>query len=85
MGPSGTIDHKAFFQTVTNGRPGKGMPTWGNTLSPEQKEDIWNYLRALAVGGLGSGTAASEAGREAGFDGPAAKVGQDTTWPGPKA
>src|SRR6202041_1876148 len=55
VGPSGTIDHKAFFQTVTNGRPGKGMPTWGNTLSPEQKEDIWNYLRALAVGGLAGG------------------------------
>jgi mono/diheme cytochrome c family protein len=52
VGPDGTIDHKAFWLTVTFGRPGKGMPTWGNLLSPEQKEDIWNYLRARAVGGL---------------------------------
>jgi mono/diheme cytochrome c family protein len=52
VGPDGSIDHKAFWLTVTFGRPGKGMPTWGNLLSPEQKEDIWNYLRARAVGGL---------------------------------
>jgi mono/diheme cytochrome c family protein len=55
VGPDGSIDHKAFWLTVTYGRPGKGMPTWGNLLSPEQKEDIWNYLRARAVGGLAPG------------------------------
>jgi mono/diheme cytochrome c family protein len=55
VGPDGTIDHKAFWLTVTYGRPAKGMPTWGNQLSPEQKEDIWNYLRARAVGGLWGG------------------------------
>jgi len=55
VGPDGSIDHKAFWLTVTNGRPGKGMPTWGNLLSPEQKEDIWNYLRARAVGHLAPG------------------------------
>jgi mono/diheme cytochrome c family protein len=55
VGPDGSIDHKAFWLTVTFGRPGKGMPTWGNLLSPEQKEDIWNYLRARAVGGLAPG------------------------------
>jgi mono/diheme cytochrome c family protein len=55
VGPNGQIDHKAFWLTVTFGRPGKGMPTWGNLLTPEQKEDIWNYLRARAVGGLYGG------------------------------
>jgi mono/diheme cytochrome c family protein len=55
VGPDGSIDHKTFWLTVTAGRPGKGMPTWGNLLTPEQKEDIWNYLRARAVGGLQRG------------------------------
>ena len=55
VGPDGSIDHKAFWLTVTNGRPGKGMPTWGNLLSPEQKEDIWNYLRARCCGHLAPG------------------------------
>jgi mono/diheme cytochrome c family protein len=83
VGPSGTIDHKAFFQTVTNGRPGKGMPTWGNLLSPEQKEDIWNYLRALAVGGLGNGRPHLKPGASRDSTVLPPKVGQDTTWPGP--
>ncbi len=83
VGPDGTIDHKAFFQTVTNGRPGKGMPTWGNLLSPEQKEDIWYYLRARAVGGLAPGRPhlAKGANRDSTALPPA--VGQDTTWKGP--
>src|ERR1700691_343788 len=83
VGPSGTIDHKAFFLTVTNGRPGKGMPTWGNTLSPEQKEDIWNYLRALAVGGLAGGRPHLKPGASRDSTVLPASVGQDTTWPGP--
>jgi mono/diheme cytochrome c family protein len=83
VGPSGTIDHKAFFLTVTNGRPGKGMPTWGNLLSPEQKEDIWNYLRALAVGGLGNGRPHLKPGASRDSTVLPPKVGQDTTWPGP--
>jgi mono/diheme cytochrome c family protein len=55
VGPDGLIDHKAFYLTVTAGRPAQGMPMWGNLLSPEQKEDVWNYLRARAVGGLAPG------------------------------
>jgi mono/diheme cytochrome c family protein len=83
VGPTGTIDHKAFFLTVTKGRPGKGMPTWGNTLSPEQKEDIWNYLRALAVGGLAGGRPHLKPGASRDSTVLPPKVGQDTTWPGP--
>jgi mono/diheme cytochrome c family protein len=83
VGPSGTIDHVAFFQTVTQGRPAKGMPTWGNLLSPEQKEDIWNYLRARAVGGLVPGRPHLKPGsnRDSTVLSPA--LGKDTTWTGP--
>lgn len=83
VGPSGTIDHVTFFQTVTHGRPTKGMPTWGNLLSPEQKEDIWNYLRARAVGGLAPGRPHVKPGanRDSTVLPPA--LGKDTTWTGP--
>jgi mono/diheme cytochrome c family protein len=83
VGPSGTIDHKAFFITVTGGRPGKGMPTWGNLLSPEQKEDIWNYLRARAVGGLAPGRPHLKPGAKRDSTVLPPNVGRDTTWPGP--
>jgi mono/diheme cytochrome c family protein len=55
VGPSGRVDHKTFWLTVTAGRPAQGMPSWGNLISPEQKEDIWYYLRARSVGGLWGG------------------------------
>lgn len=85
VGPDGLITHRLFFETVTHGRPTKGMPTWGNLLSPEQKEDIWYYLRARAVGGLAPGRPhiAPGANRDSTALPPA--VGQDTTWPGPPA
>ena len=85
VGPTGTIDHKLFFFTVTNGRPGKGMPTWGNLLSPEQKEDIWNYLRARAVGGLAPGRPHLAPGAKRDSTVLPPNVGSDTTWPGPQS
>jgi mono/diheme cytochrome c family protein len=83
VGPDGDIKHRTFFETVTQGRPTKGMPTWGNLLSPEQKEDVWNYLRARAVGGLAGGRPhmAPKANRDSTVLPKA--LGQDTTWPGP--
>jgi mono/diheme cytochrome c family protein len=83
VGPSGTIDHVTFFQTVTHGRPAKGMPTWGNLLSPEQKEDIWNYLRARAVGGLAPGRPHLRPGANRDSTVLPAALGKDTTWTGP--
>jgi mono/diheme cytochrome c family protein len=83
VGPSGSVNHKIFFITVTGGRPGKGMPTWGNLLSPEQKEDIWNYLRARAVGGLAPGRPHLKPGAKRDSTVLPPNVGQDTTWPGP--
>jgi len=85
VGPDGTITHRLFFETVTNGRPGKGMPTWGNLLSPEQKEDVWYYLRARAVGGLAPGRPHIKAGANRDSTALPKDVGQDTTWKGPPA
>lgn len=83
VGLTGTIDHVTFFQTVTQGRPAKGMPTWGNLLSPEQKEDIWNYLRARAVGGLAPGRPHLKPGANRDSTVLAPALGKDTTWTGP--
>jgi mono/diheme cytochrome c family protein len=80
VGPDGSIDHKAFWLTVTNGRPGKGMPTWGNLLSPEQKEDIWNYLRARAVGHLAPGRPHIIAGASKDSTAFPPAQGNDTLW-----
>ncbi len=85
VGPEGLINHRAFFETVTHGRPAKGMPTWGNLLSPEQKEDIWNYLRARAVGGLAPGRPHIKPGVNRDSTALPKAVGEDTTWPGPPA
>ncbi len=85
VGPDGMINHRAFFETVTLGRPAKGMPTWGNLLSPEQKEDVWNYLRARAVGGLAPGRPHIKPGANRDSTALPPAVGQDSTWPGPPA
>lgn len=83
VGPDGTINHRAFFETVTHGRPTKGMPTWGNVLSPEQKEDVWFYLRARAVGGLAPGRPHLKQGANRDSTVLPKNIGEDTTWAGP--
>jgi cytochrome c oxidase cbb3-type subunit 3 len=40
------FDDNWFRQTIANGRPAKGMPTWGAVLSPEQINDVVAYIRA---------------------------------------
>lgn len=35
-----TLDDDWYRQTIANGRPAKGMPTWGTVLSPNQIEDL---------------------------------------------
>ncbi len=83
VSPGGTVDHRAFFETVTQGRPTKGTPTWGNALSPEQKEDLWSYLRARAVDGLAPGRLSLAAHANPDSTVLPKALGQDTTWPGP--
>jgi mono/diheme cytochrome c family protein len=42
----GSVTHDVFITTVTNGRLDKGMPSWKALLSPEQMEDLWQYINA---------------------------------------
>jgi len=49
------VDHELFVQTVKNGRPDKGMPTWGPLLTEKQIEDLYAYLKARSEGRLAAG------------------------------
>jgi cytochrome c oxidase cbb3-type subunit 3 len=39
-----------YRDVIRNGRPAKGMPTWGTVLSPEQIEDLVALIAAWRVG-----------------------------------
>ncbi|MCL4393836.1 MAG: cytochrome c [Chloroflexi bacterium] len=39
------FDDNWFRQTISQGRPSKGMPTWGRVLSPEQINAVVAYIR----------------------------------------
>ena len=39
------FDDNWFRQTISQGRPSKGMPTWGKVLSPEQINAVVAYIR----------------------------------------
>lgn len=51
----GSVTHDVFITTVTNGRIEKGMPSWKALLSPEQMEDLWQYVTARSSGKLAPG------------------------------
>jgi mono/diheme cytochrome c family protein len=40
------FDDNWLRQTISDGRPAKGMPTWGKVLSPEQINNVVAYLRS---------------------------------------
>ncbi len=42
------FDDAWFRDTITNGRPSKGMPTWGTVLSPQDINDVIAFLRTWA-------------------------------------
>jgi mono/diheme cytochrome c family protein len=44
------LDNEWYRQTIANGRPAKGMPTWGTVLSPNQIEDVVALLSAWRAG-----------------------------------
>ena len=44
------FDDDWYVDTITEGRPSKGMPTWGTVLSPEQVNDLVALLRAWERG-----------------------------------
>jgi mono/diheme cytochrome c family protein len=49
------VTHDVFVQTVKNGRPDKGMPTWGPLLTDQQIEDLYAYVKARSEGRLPPG------------------------------
>jgi cytochrome c oxidase cbb3-type subunit 3 len=44
------FDDNWYINTITNGRPAQGMPTWGTVLSPAQVSDLVALLRAWGRG-----------------------------------
>ncbi len=46
-----SLDDDWYRGTIRNGRPAKGMPTWGTVLSPNQVEDIVALIGAWRQGG----------------------------------
>lgn len=40
------FDDNWLHQTISEGRPAKGMPTWGKVLSPEQINSLVAYIRS---------------------------------------
>jgi cytochrome c len=55
VGPEGSVTRDVFIQTVTNGRPTKGMPTWGPLLTQEQILGLYAYVKARSEGRLAPG------------------------------
>jgi polar amino acid transport system substrate-binding protein len=39
--------HDVFTSTVTNGRPDKGMPVWGEVLDAKSIDTIYSYLETI--------------------------------------
>lgn len=44
------FDDDWFEETIVQGRPSKGMPTWGTVLSPDQIEDVVALIAAWREG-----------------------------------
>lgn len=50
-----SVTREVFVQTVTFGRPEKGMPPWRTLLSDAQIEQLYLYLKARSEGRLAPG------------------------------
>ena len=50
-----TLSQQDFIITVTNGRPDRGMPAWGEVVPPADALLIYDYLMARSNGALGPG------------------------------
>ncbi len=44
------LNDEWYRQTIANGRPAKGMPTWGTVLSPNQIDDVVALISAWRAG-----------------------------------
>ena len=45
-----SLESDWYRQTIANGRPAKGMPTWGTVLAPNQIEDVVALIDAWRAG-----------------------------------
>jgi cytochrome c len=45
-----------FLSVVMEGRKAKGMPSWAGFFSPHQVKAIYEYVKARAIGAVGTGT-----------------------------
>jgi cbb3-type cytochrome c oxidase subunit III len=45
-----SLDDEWYVETISEGRPSSGMPTWGTVLSPVQIRDLVSLLRAWEQG-----------------------------------
>ena len=50
-----TLSQHDFITTVENGRPDRGMPTWGEVISPADALRIYDYILARSTSALGPG------------------------------
>lgn len=46
-----TFDDDWYRETISQGRPSRGMPTWGTVLSPAQIEDLISFIGIWREGG----------------------------------
>jgi mono/diheme cytochrome c family protein len=44
------LDDEWYVNTITQGRPAQGMPTWGTVLSPGEIRDVVALLRTWQSG-----------------------------------
>ncbi|HLH77286.1 MAG TPA: c-type cytochrome [Candidatus Binataceae bacterium] len=44
------VNRKDFLTTTMEGRTGKGMPKWAGTLTADEMNEIYDYIKARALG-----------------------------------
>lgn len=59
------FDDEWYVDTISEGRPAQGMPTWGTVLAPEETRDLVALLRAWERGETVEGPGAAGAVAEA--------------------
>ena len=65
MAPGGpTAEKAAFTQVVTEGRPDRGMPAFKDTMTPEQVDAVYAYLKGRAEKQIPAGRPKEPAGQQ---------------------
>ncbi|HEU4473533.1 MAG TPA: cytochrome c [Gemmatimonadales bacterium] len=65
MAPGGPTAEKATFtQVVTEGRPDRGMPAFKDTMTPEQVDAVYAYLKGRAEKQIPAGRPKEPAGQQ---------------------